>query len=78
MGENKEALLAISLPEQRGSFLKLCETLGNRHITEFNYRMEDANTAVGFAGIEVKNTREKTKTLKRKHQRKNKKLGLLI
>ena len=64
LGENKEALLAISLPEQRGSFLKLCETLGNRHITEFNYRMEDSSTAIVFAGIEVKDSKEKTKTLK--------------
>ena len=64
LGENREALLAVSLPEQRGSFLKLCETLGNRHITEFNYRMEDSNTAVVFAGIEVKDSKEKMKTLK--------------
>ena len=64
LGENREALLAICLPERRGSFLKLCKTLGNRHITEFNYRMEDPNTAAVFAGIEVQDSKEKTKILK--------------
>src|SRR5690606_37582188 len=38
VGEAREALFALTIPEQRGSFLKLCETVGKRAVTEFNYR----------------------------------------
>ncbi len=57
VGEEKEALFAISLPEERGSFRRFCNTLEGRNITEFNYRMgANANAppiamAHVFAGI---------------------------
>jgi len=53
VGESREALLGVTIPEQPGSFLKFCNTLGKRGITEFNYRYTDASIAKVFAGVEV-------------------------
>ncbi len=61
LGKEKEAILAISIPERRGSFLKFCKLLGDRHITEFNYRISSHKTAVVFVGVEIKNENEKNK-----------------
>src|SRR5699024_2748723 len=41
VGEAREAVYALTIPEQRGSFLRLCEAVGNRSVTEFNYRISD-------------------------------------
>jgi len=52
LGAEREALLAVEIPERRGSFLQFCEALGQRSITEFNYRCngsERARVFVGFA-----------------------------
>jgi len=52
LGAEREALLAVEIPERPGSFLQFCETLGQRSITEFNYRYsgsERARVFVGFA-----------------------------
>jgi threonine dehydratase len=52
LGAEREALLAVEIPERPGSFLQFCETLGQRSITEFNYRYhgsERAHVFVGFA-----------------------------
>ena len=52
LGAHREALLAVEIPERPGSFLQFCETLGQRSITEFNYRFngsERAHLFVGFA-----------------------------
>lgn len=38
LGEQREALLAVTIPEEKGSFLKFCQLLGGRSVTEFNYR----------------------------------------
>ena len=51
LGEQKEALFCITIPEQPGSFRKLCHDLGPRPVTEFNYRYSDSKTARVFAGI---------------------------
>ena len=51
IGENREALLAIQIPERPGSFRKFCETIGNRYITEFNYRYGDPARARIFVGV---------------------------
>jgi len=51
VGEHKEILLAVTIPEQAGSFLKFCKLLGGRNITEFNYRYFDAQQAQIFVGI---------------------------
>jgi len=51
IGQAREVLLAVEIPEQPGSFLRFCELLGSRSITEFNYRYgrkERAQTFVGF------------------------------
>jgi threonine dehydratase len=54
LGENREALLAITIPERPGSFHHLCHDLGARQITEFNYRYADTETAHVFAGIQLR------------------------
>jgi threonine dehydratase len=51
IGEHREALLAVSIPEQPGSFLAFLEHLSGRAITEFNYRYADAQVAHVFVGI---------------------------
>ncbi|TAL44553.1 MAG: threonine ammonia-lyase, biosynthetic, partial [Methylovulum sp.] len=51
VGEHREILLAVSIPETPGSFLRFCNLLGGRSITEFNYRYFDADLAQVFVGI---------------------------
>jgi threonine dehydratase len=53
LGERREALLAVQIPERPGSFLAFCRVLGRRQITEFNYRYFDSNQAQVFAGVEL-------------------------
>jgi len=57
-GEQREALFAVTIPEERGSFRRLCELLGQRSITEFNYRISDANAAHVFVGLSTKSRSE--------------------
>ncbi len=51
VGEHREILLAVAIPESPGSFLKFCRALGKRNITEFNYRYFDRAMAQVFVGI---------------------------
>lgn len=51
VGEYREILLAVSIPEIPGSFHEFCKLLGGRSITEFNYRYFDAAQAQVFVGI---------------------------
>ncbi len=53
LGEQREALLAVTIPEQQGSFLKFCQLLGGRSVTEFNYRYADADNACIFVGVRL-------------------------
>ncbi|WP_338115558.1 threonine ammonia-lyase, biosynthetic [Thiococcus pfennigii] len=53
LGERREALLAVEIPERPGSFLHFCRALGRRQITEFNYRFADARRAQVFVGVEL-------------------------
>jgi threonine dehydratase len=53
LGGAREALLSVELPEQPGSFLKFCETLGKRSVTEFNYRLEEGRPAQIFVGFGI-------------------------
>jgi threonine dehydratase len=53
LGERREALLAVTIPEQPGSFRRFCQTIGKRSITEFNYRYADSRRAQVFAGIQL-------------------------
>ncbi len=66
LGENSECLLAVSIPEQPGSFHKFCHSIGQRSITEFNYRYSDQNNAQVFAGIKLNESDgEKQKLIER-------------
>ena len=51
VGAQREALLAVQIPEQPGSFLRFCQVLGRRSVTEFNYRFESAHAAQIFVGF---------------------------
>ena len=53
VGEHREAILAVTIPERPGSFRRFCTTLGARNVTEFNYRIADAKEAHVFVGVEV-------------------------
>ncbi len=65
VGEQREAILAITIPERPGSFKRFCSLLGGRNITEFNYRIADPRDAHVFVGIEVRG-RDETAKLVRK------------
>ncbi len=53
LGEKREALFAVTIPEQAGSFLQFCEIIEDRGITEFNYRYADPLNAHIFVGIKL-------------------------
>jgi threonine dehydratase len=55
VGEQREALFAVQIPERPGSFLAFCRALGKRSITEFNYRYSDQQQAQVFCGVELRN-----------------------
>ncbi len=62
LGEGREMLLAVTIPERPGSFREFCHAISNRPITEFNYRYADARDAQVFAGVKIsggKQEREK-------------------
>ena len=61
VGEAREAIFAVTLPEQRGSFRAFCELVGHRNVTEFNYRISDATSAYVFVGIQVSSLGEPNK-----------------
>lgn len=53
LGAQREVLLAVEIPEERGSFLRFCGELGRRSVTEFNYRYESEHRAQIFVGLAV-------------------------
>ena len=53
IGEQREALLAVTMPEEPGSFRHFCEMLGKRSVTEFNYRYSDSRSANIFVGVQL-------------------------
>ncbi|MDF7668006.1 threonine ammonia-lyase, biosynthetic [Orbaceae bacterium ESL0727] len=59
LGEKREALLAVTIPEQKGSFLSFCQLLGGRSVTEFNYRYHDEKSACIFVGVHISKPSEK-------------------
>ncbi len=61
VGEKREMLLAVALPEVPGALLKFCSLLGKRSITEFNYRFFSADAAHIFVGIQVQNYEDEIK-----------------
>ncbi len=54
IGEQREALLAVSIPERPGALREFCDVIGQRSITEFNYRFADPGEAHIFVGIELR------------------------
>jgi threonine dehydratase len=54
IGEHREALFAVTIPERPGSFKTFCQAIGKRGITEFNYRYSDAKDAQVFAGVQLR------------------------
>ena len=54
IGEEKEMLLAVQIPEEPGSFRHFCEALGRRSVTEFNYRYSNSAKAHIFVGVELR------------------------
>lgn len=53
LGESREAVFAVTIPEQRGSFKRFCSLVGPRNVTEFNYRISDEAEAHVFVGVQV-------------------------
>jgi len=58
LGEHREAILAVTIPERPGSFKKFCAQIGARSVTEFNYRIADSSEAHIFVGVEVHGSEE--------------------
>ncbi|HEY5020405.1 MAG TPA: threonine ammonia-lyase, biosynthetic [Steroidobacteraceae bacterium] len=65
LGEHREAVLAVTIPERRGSFRRFCETLSGRNITEFNYRMSGPDAAHIFVGVGVQGQEETSRIVRR-------------
>lgn len=53
IGEKREAVLAVTIPEKPGSFRTFCKAIGKRNVTEFNYRFSDARDAHIFVGLQI-------------------------
>lgn len=58
IGERREAVLAVTIPEKAGSFRKFCSTIGRHGITEFNYRYADPANAHIFVGVQISDVHE--------------------
>ncbi|ABX08782.1 threonine ammonia-lyase, biosynthetic [Prochlorococcus marinus] len=64
LGEKREAMFAVEIPENAGSLKNLCKILGNRSLTEFSYRMSEGNSAQIFMGLEVEGNKDKGDLIK--------------
>ena len=69
LGEQREAIIAVTIPEQPGSFRDFLSRIGHRNITEFNYRYAGPGQAHIFVGIEVNGPAETKRILDDLHQR---------
>src|SRR5882672_471902 len=58
LGERREAILAVTIPERPGSFKQFCALIGTRNVTEFNYRFADPERARVFVGLSIHNRDE--------------------
>ncbi len=58
VGEHREAILAVTIPERPGAFLEFCRVIGTRSVTEFNYRLASRAEAHIFVGVEVTGAEE--------------------
>ena len=64
VGTAREAVFAVTIPEERGSFKRFCELIGPRNVTEFNYRISDEKEAHVFVGIQISTPDESQKIAK--------------
>ena len=64
VGESQEAVFAVTIPEELGSFRRFCQLIGPRAVTEFNYRISDEREAHVFVGLQVANRDEPERILK--------------
>ena len=64
LGEQREAVMSVTIPEEPGSFKKFCAMLGTKSITEFNYRYADPKEAHVFVGVSVRDRDEAAKLIK--------------
>jgi threonine dehydratase len=69
LGEHREAVLAVTIPERPGSFKTFCAALGAKNITEFNYRIADSSDAHIFVGVEVAGRPETVKIVRNLRRR---------
>ncbi len=60
IGERREAIVAVTIPERPGSFRQFCSTIGDRNITEFNYRFSNSEEAHVYCGIQISRREEVT------------------
>jgi threonine dehydratase len=74
LGEKREAVLAVTIPERPGSFREFCALIGARNITEFNYRYADARQAHVFVGLQVRDRKETRRLVQRLRRRRLKTL----
>ena len=65
LGERREALMAVTIPERPGSFLEFCRIIGDHSITEFNYRYADPDRAHVFVGVRLQNSAQEKDALLR-------------
>ncbi|HWK74522.1 MAG TPA: threonine ammonia-lyase, biosynthetic [Povalibacter sp.] len=63
IGGYREALIAVEIPEEKGSFLRFCATLGRRSVTEFNYRYNEGGPAHIFVGLALSEGRKEKEAI---------------
>ena len=68
VGEFREAVFAVTIPEERGSFKRFCELLGKRNVTEYKYRIADQSEAHLFVGISTVKAQDSTTIAKHFNQ----------
>lgn len=64
IGEKREAVLAVTIPEKPGSFKRFCAALSKRNITEFNYRFADEHDAHIYVGVQVSSEKDRSALVK--------------
>ena len=70
IGEKREAIFAVTIPEKAGSFKTFCQMLGKRNLTEFNYRYADNKDAYVFVGIQLRAGKQERLELKENLEKK--------
>ncbi len=65
LGEERESMLAIEIPEKAGSLRKLCEIIGKRSLTEFSYRISGNANAQIFMGLQVQGPEDRDELIKK-------------